>query len=313
MAIEIIDFRQSYSTELLDCWNEVLLYDQISEDRFYEQVLLDDNFDASLMKLAVEDGHCIGFCYGVKRKVPYLERGLEPERGWISIMAVKEAYQRKGIAKKLVTAVELALKEKGTKTITLCAYSPNYFTPGIDCRYEAAIALFNGMGYEHTAQSVSMQRSLWDYNMAPAVEAKREALQQEGIRILPYEKKYQCQLLDYALDNFGAGWKRNALVAMQKKEAENTVLLCVDKNDTIIGFAMRKIDGNESRFGPIGVNECLRSKGIGGVLFECMMQDMRRRGCGYLYFLWTDGAAQRFYERHAVDVYREYQLFRKEV
>lgn len=36
-------------------------------------------------------------------------------------------------------------------------------------------------------------------------------------------------LLNYLLENFGAGWKRNALIAMQKKEAEDTILLVVDE------------------------------------------------------------------------------------
>lgn len=312
MDMEIINFQQSYVKELLDCWNTSLIYDTISEERFYELVLLDDNFDASLCRLAITEGHCIGFCYGVKRKVPYLERGLEPTRGWISIMAVKKEVQHLGIGKRLVMDVETRLREKGAENITLCAYSPNYFTPGVDVRYSNAIHLFDQLGYQRTTHSVSMQRSLWDYQMSEAVMEKKQKLEEEGIRILHYHKAYMCELLDYALDNFGAGWKRNILIAMQKKEAQDTILLCLNAENEIIGFCMRKIDGNESRFGPIGVNENLRSKGIGGVLFECMMQDMRRRGLGYLYFLWTDGAAQRFYERHAVEVYREYQLYRKE-
>ena len=76
---------------------------------------------------------------------------------------------------------------------------------------------------------------------------------------------------------------------------------------------MRKIDGNEGRFGPFGVSEKLRSTGIGGALFEYMMKDMKSNGIPYLYFLWTGGPAKRFYERHGVNVYRAYKLFRKEL
>ena len=313
MTVEIIDFDQRYLQEVLTCWNEALPYDLISEGRFLELVVYDDNFDASLMKLAIKDHHCVGFCYGIRRKVPYLERGLEPERGWISIMAVKPEVQHMGIGTILVTQVEALLKERGTKQITLCAYSPNYFTPGIDERYHSAIAFFEQLGYRHTSNSVSMQRDLWDYHMNQEAKGKLRKLEEEGIRILPFNERYASELLTYTLKHFGAGWKRNTLLAMQKNVARETILLCVDSQDAIIGFAMRKIDGNESRFGPIGVNEDLRSKGIGGVLFECMMEDMRKRGLGYLYFLWTDGAAQRFYERHQVKVYRSYQLYRKDI
>ena len=311
--MKIINYKHDYIEDVLRCWNSTLQYDLITKERFIETVLLDDNFQDDLMKLAIVDDHCVGFCYGVKRKFPYLERGLEPERGWISIMAVCEEYQHQGIGTKLVEEVEKALKEKGTSQITLCAYSPNYFTPGIDERYCKAIEFFTKMGYNNTSEAVSMQRDLWDYVIPEKTQKKIKDLNQEGIHFIPYQEKYLCDLLDFLLDNFGSGWKRNALMAMQKKEAEQTIILCVDKDDQIIGFVMRKIDGNDARFGPIGVKEELRSKGLGGVLLDLMMQDLKARNIHYLYFLWTSGAAQRFYVRHGFKVFRTYQLYRKEI
>lgn len=311
--MKIINYKHDYIEDVLRCWNSTLQYDLITKERFIETVLLDDNFQDDLMKLAIIDNHCVGFCYGVKRKFPYLERGLEPERGWISIMAVCEEYQRQGIGTKLVEEVEKALKEKGTSQMTLCAYSPNYFTPGIDERYRKAIDFFTKMGYNNTSEAVSMQRDLWDYVIPEKTQKKIKDLSQEGIHFIPYQEKYLCNLLDFLLDNFGSGWKRNALMAMQKKEAEQTIILCVDQDDQIIGFVMRKIDGNDARFGPIGVKEELRSKGLGGVLLDLMMQDLKARNIHYLYFLWTSGAAQRFYDRHGFKVFRTYQLYRKEI
>jgi GNAT superfamily N-acetyltransferase len=41
-----------------------------------------------------------------KRKFPYLERGLEPTRGWINVMFVDEAYRRKGVGEALVLKAE---------------------------------------------------------------------------------------------------------------------------------------------------------------------------------------------------------------
>lgn len=310
--MKVINFDQKYMDELLQCWNSTLQYDPITKERFIDSVLLDDNFQSELLKLAIVDDHCVGFCYGVKRKVPYLERGLEPQRGWISIMAVCEEYQTQGIGIQLLEEVEHELKEKGATNITLCAYSPNYFTPGVDIRYENALSFFNKRGYINTGEAVSMQRDLWDYTLPQKTKEKIGLLKNEGIRFIPYQEDYLCELLEFLSINFGAGWKRNALMAMQKKEAEKTIILCVDKNDKIIGFVMRKIDGNDARFGPIGVREDLRSKGLGGVLLDVMMYDMKSRGINYLYFLWTSGAAQRFYDRHGFAIFRSYHLFRKE-
>lgn len=311
LNIEIQAYHTKYLKDILTCWNESLPYDLVNEQRFTDLVLLDDNFDKELFKVAILDKEVVGFCYGIHRRIPYLERGLEPERGWISIMAVKETYRRQGIGTQLVHACEKSLHSFGHEDITLCAYSPNYFTPGIDIRYESAIAFFEKLGYPCTGDAVSMQRDLWTYKFPEETKEKMAALAKQGIHIVPYAAHYLQDLLDFLLINFGAGWKRNALLAMQKQEAEETILLCVNAQDEILGFCMRKIDGNDGRFGPFGVNEELRSHGLGGVLFECMMQDMRKRGIYYTYLLWTSGDAKRFYERHHVYAYRTYRLYRR--
>ena len=311
--VRLESFQQERFQQVLTCWNQSLIYDGIDEERFKQLILLDENFNPDLFLLAMNDEKVVGFCYGVRRKIPYLERGLEENRGWIVIMGVLPEYQNQGIGTMLCDEVEKRLKDMGTKEITLCAYSPNYFFPGIDKRYQQAISFFENRNYVYRAESVSMQRSLWDYHMADQYKEKLASLEKDGIHIIRYNDEYMLPLLNYLLENFGAGWKRNALIAMQKKEAEDTILLVVDEQKNILGFCMRKIDGNDARFGPFGVSEHLRSKGIGGVLFEYMMQEMKQKGIYYLYFLWTDGAAQRFYERHGVKVYRTYQLYRKEV
>lgn len=311
--VRLESFQQERFQQVLTCWNQSLIYDGIDEERFKQLILLDENFNPDLFLLAMNDEKVVGFCYGIRRKIPYLERGLEENRGWIVIMGVLPEYQNQGIGTMLCDEVEKRLKDMGTKEITLCAYSPNYFFPGIDKRYQKAISFFENRNYVYRTESVNMQRSLWDYHMADQYKEKLASLEKDGIHIIRYNDEYMLPLLNYLLENFGAGWKRNALIAMQKKEAEDTILLVVDEQKNILGFCMRKIDGNDARFGPFGVSEHLRSKGIGGVLFEYMMQEMKQKGIYYLYFLWTDGAAQRFYERHDVKVYRTYQLYRKEV
>ncbi len=121
------------------------------------------------------------------------------------------------------------------------------------------------------------------------------------------------KVLEFAKQEFDAGWVRNILQALRKKEAEDTILLAVDETDQVVGYCMRKIDGNDARFGPIGVKRALRSSGIGGILFDLQMREMQKRGICYAYFLWTHGDAMRFYERHGMSTYRTYELFRKNI
>lgn len=311
--IKLRAFQMKDLSEVIDCWNESLIYDVINEERFKHMILLDENFREDLFQVALLDNTIVGFCYGVKRKVPYLERGLEEKRGWIVMMGVRLQYQRQGIGTLLYQKIEKTLKALGTQEITLCAYSPNYFCPGIDKRYQKAIAFFEKKGYIYRNDSVSMKKDLWDYQMSQTYRDQMKLLEERNIRFVSYQDRYMLELLNFLLKNFGAGWKYNALNAMKNDEAQDTILLAVNQEDHIIGFCMRKIDGHDSRFGPFGVSEELRSQGIGGVLFEYMMQQMKQKAIYHLYFLWTDGAAQRFYQRHGVEVCRTYQLYRKEV
>ena len=310
---ELISYRQKDLKQIAAGWYETLLYDPVSEDRFFQQVVMDENFDGDLALSLEKDGCIIGFCLGIKRKYPYLTKGLEPDRGWISVMYVLPEYQKQGYGKMLLGEVEKRLKERRVKEITLCAYSPNYFTPGIDINYETALSFFKKNGYEKTGDAVSMQRNLFTYSIPPHTLRKMGELEKKGWKFSCYSEEYMDKVLEFAKQEFDAGWVRNILQALRKKEAEDTILLAVDETDQVVGYCMRKIDGNDARFGPIGVKRALRSSGIGGILFDLQMREMQKRGICYAYFLWTHGDAMRFYERHGMSTYRTYELFRKNI
>lgn len=310
---KIESYKQEYMEQLITGWNETLIFDPISEERFLQQVLMDENFDPNFALVLLVEDKVAGFCLGIKRRYPYLTRGLEENRGWISIMFVATEYQGKGYGKALLNEVEKRLKKEQVKEITLCAYSPNYFTPGVDLKYEKALTFFEQNGYVKGTDAVSMQKDLFSYSIPPVTQDMIVQLKEEGISFTTYSLLYMEKLLAFVEREFDAGWVRNILQAIRNGEAEDTILIATDKENQVIGYCMRKIDGNDARFGPIGVKESVRSKGIGGILFDLQMREMQKRGIYYAYFLWTHGAAMRFYERHGMSVYRTYQLYRKNI
>lgn len=313
ISVQYIEYNQMYLDSLLTLWNETLIYDPISKDRFLKLFVYDENFNSSLAQLAIVNDEVVGFCYGVKRKVSYYTRGIEPDRGWINYLFVKEPYQHQGIGQHLYDVVVSNLKALGTKEITLCAYSPNYLNPGVDVRYTKGLSFFEKNGFEFKSDAVSMQRSLFDFVMPNATIEMIQSLKEEGITFKNYEDVYFSKLMNFLEEEFEPGWKRNVIMALQTFEAKNTIILCLNEEDNVLGYCMRKIDGNDSRFGPIGVAASLRSKGLGGVLFDLMMLEMKKHGVPAAYFLWTSGAAIRFYERHGMSIYRSYKVARKEI
>lgn len=86
--MEILNYSQKFETEVINLWNSTLEWDLISVNKFRKQILFDDNFNSQLSYVAIEDEKVVGYILGTKRIFPYLERGLEPKRGWINVVFV---------------------------------------------------------------------------------------------------------------------------------------------------------------------------------------------------------------------------------
>lgn len=310
--MKISNYNQVFEEAVVALWNRTLIADPITVHKFRKQALFDDNFDPELCYVALEEESVVGFLLATKRKFPYLERGLEPKRGWINVMFVDPAHQRKGIGTALVKKAEEKLKSMGAENVTLGAYSPSYFFPGIDKRaYCGALSFFDRMEYQSGEESYSMCKDLHGYELGEKALEKKAKAEAEGFRFINFDYRYALDLLEFAKTEFGGGWKRNALISMQNHTAEDCILLVLDKEKQIVGFCMRMIDGNPMRFGPIGVKADVRNYGIGGILFDLMQLEMEKRGIFHLYFVSTDVPGRRFYERHGVEEFRTYVDYRK--
>ncbi len=310
--MEILNYSQRYEKEVVDMWNKTLTVDPITVFKFRKQVLFDDNFDKDLCFLGVENDGIVGFLLATKRKFPYLERGLEPTRGWINVMFVDQEHRRKGVGKALVKHAESKLKSMGVETITLGAYSPNYFFPGVDKdNYGEAVIFFEKMGCQAGEESYSMCKDLHSYKISEETLDKLSKAQGAGFSFINFEYNYALELLEFLKDEFGGGWKRNALISMQNNSAGDCILLVLDRDKKIVGFCMRMIDGNPMRFGPFGIKKEVRNYGIGGILFDIMQLEMEKRGIYHLYFVSTDEPGKRFYERHGLKVFRTFVDYQK--
>lgn len=312
--MQILTYNQDFEEQVVKLWNQVLFADPITVHKFRQQALLDDNFDSDLCYVAREDEKVVGFLLATRRKFPYLERGLEPERGWTNVMFVAEEYQGKGIGTRLLLRAEEDLKVRGAKNITLAAYSPSYFFPGVDEEnYPASAAFFKKHGYVPGKISYSMCKDLHGYRLSEEAGGRLMRAEEAGFRFEMFTWRYAVDLLNFARDEFGGGWKRNCLLTMQHNRAEDCILLVLDRDDKICGFCTRMIDENPMRFGPIGTAERVRNQGLGSVLFDLAQLEMEKRGIYHLYFVSTDEPGRRFYERHGVHVFRTFQDYRKDI
>lgn len=312
--MELRHYSQSEEQEVIDLWNRACIADALDASKFRKQAILDENFDEKLSWVAIEDGKVVGFIYGTKRKFPYLERGLEPDRGWINVLFVDPMYENRGIGSKLLKKCEDALTKLGCKNITLGAYSPNYFFWGVDTKnYQRAIKFFEAKGYIAQEEHYSMGKDLHGYRIPEEIIKRKELAQEQGYKFVSFDYKYTLELLEFLRVEFGGGWKRNALNAMRQEIAEDVIQLVLDKEDRICGFCMRAIDGNPMRFGPIGIAKAHRNTGIGTILLDIQCYEMSKAGIYRMYFVTTDEPGRRYYERQGIEVFRTFMAYKKEL
>ena len=307
-------YRQEYEQQVVDLWNNTCTFDPIDVNKFRRQALFDENFDEELCYVAIKDEKIVGFILGIKRKFPYLERGLEPTRGWISVIFVDKQYRNQGIGQRLYDTVEKKLIEMGTTNITLGAYSPNYFFAGLDLEnYPESIEFFEKNGYKAGEKAFSMGMDLHGYKISEETLKKKRIAEEKGYRFINFDYKYALELLEYLKVEFGGGWKRNALIAMQKNKAQDRILLVLNPEGKICGCSNRAIDDNEMRFGPIGISASERNNGLGTILLELGMYEMAKKGIYRMYSVTTDENGRRYYDRIGLKVIRSFIDYRKEL
>ncbi len=304
--MEIVHFTQEDELEVVDLWNKTCTADPIHIDIFRQKLLYDDNFDSNLCWVAKHNNRVVGFICATKRKFPYLERGLEPDKGWINIIFVDPDFQCTGIGSQLLKVAEKSLIDLGCTKIILASYSPGYFFWGVDTEaYSKSIIFFTKHGYDTIDVHYSMAKDLHGFKLSEDVINKQKKLEDKGFTFKPFEYQDSLELLEFVKNEFGGGWKRNCLMSMQQKEAENRILVVKDKSNKICGFAHRGLDNNPMRFGPIGVGKNYRNEGLGSVLLELAALNMAKRGIVHMFFLTTDELAKPYYLRHGFYVIRK--------
>lgn len=312
--MDYIHFSEKYEKQVINLWNECLFIDKIDDETFRFKTILDDNFDANLSYVAIDENKVVGFGYATKRKFPYLERGLEPDRGFINVLFVDKNYRRQGIGTTIYKKMEEDLVCLGAKEITLAAYSPSYYFYGVDeSNYPEAKLFYESLGYEAKELHYSMGMDLSNFNISKSVLDKKKQLEDKGYKFTSFTNERCLELLEFLKNEFGGGWKRNALLAMRNNVAEELIILVLDSEDKICGFSMSAIDNNPYRFGPIGIAAEKRNEGIGSVLLNYSFLHMKNRGLNKMFFFTTDDLGKRYYERNGLHVIRTVRNYRKKI
>ncbi|HEY6894886.1 MAG TPA: GNAT family N-acetyltransferase [Rhodanobacteraceae bacterium] len=191
---------------------------------------------------------------------------------YLRILAVDPARRGRGIGTALL---------RDANIIVIAAEPGNYFTPGVP---EHVAGFFKRLGYFETARTQNLVCTSGGDAVLPAGDRER---------VFAFIEK-----------NFGPIWRFEA--------AKGEKILHVEDRGDIVGFSTHDANNHGlGWFGPTGVAESHRGRGLGRLLLLASLADLRRLGYHRVVIPWTD--AIEFYRKTCgAQIESRFVILRKE-
>jgi mycothiol synthase len=307
-------YRGSDETPFIALWNAAMTHDRINESVFRTRVLLDANFNPDGLLVAETDGELRGFVLSLTRQVPLFLQGLEPEVGWITAFGVHPQHRRQGIGRQLCDAALARLASMGRKRALISPYTPNYFIPGVDVdAYADAMAFLQATGWQTTSMPISMRAELTGFQIPDDIlELEQRRANEESIIVRPVKSYDLPELMPFIATRFGWDWLRFAqeyLLELFGPGSDEICFLVASQSGHTVGYCQQK----RERFGPFGVAEEMRNKGIGRLLLFRCLAAMQAQGFHCAWFLWTGKDAARLYALAGFRQARQFAVMKREI
>ncbi|MBA2470060.1 MAG: GNAT family N-acetyltransferase [Chloroflexia bacterium] len=311
--IVVRPYAASDEAELVALWNESMWADPIDRFTWRTRYLLDANFDTGecLVAVEAEANIVVGFVLGMTNKSS-TSRMSEPPDAWVVGFGVDDRFQRQGIGRALFDRLQDRWSNSGIARIMVGPYIPSYFTPGVDERaYPDAVTFLHAWGAETLSRPLSMKASLTGYRAADVIVPLAGRLQSAGIRVRPAEPRDIVPLLQF-LERHFPHWRPDAaavLMDLMGTDPRFVTMHVAEEHGTLVGYAQSR----HERFGPFGVDEAYRGRGVGAVLLSATLLAMRSKGFHCAWFLWTSDRAARLYREHGFEEVRRFALMAKAI
>jgi GNAT superfamily N-acetyltransferase len=214
--------------------------------------------------LAERAGQAVGFMQSVMRPAA--------RRAWMGLFAVQSDARRQDVATALFQRVRQDWPPDA-EPVEVLAIPANYFAPGLDPRYTAALAFLERAGFERFRDCVNLRAALdrrWD------TRAAVEQLARGGVEVRRATPADAAALDRFFAANFGEDWRFEAGLALANDPPALHLAL---EGGAIIAFSAHSTQNREwGFFGPMGTTDAARGRGVGRVLLWECLNDLRDAG-----------------------------------
>ena len=312
-------YRQEMLPEVLDVWNAAL-GDRfpLSRELFMQNAMSDPHVDPEGCWVAHRPAPAgvVGICLAKIAREPLAADGALPDRGWISLLAVHPASQRRGVGRALLRQAEGYLRARGRRRAVLGG-DPDHFLPGIPLS-AGALAFFASCGYRLAGDAYDLRRSLAGYETPAAVAAATAA--HPDVVIRPLGTGEAPRLLAFLDEAFPGRWRYTVGRFLDSGGSIGDIMGVVERGG-VAGFAhlfhpasrwigpsiawAARTTGRAGGLGPMGLARALRGRGLGLALLDRAVRRLADLGIEEVVVDWTDLLA--FYGRLGFSPWRQYR------
>jgi len=293
-------------------WNRALRRDPINPGRLRAWLFGDPDYwpgPECGFFVATRGGTPVGFARAIIRRYPNDRLGIEPEHGWIPVLAVDSDQQRQGVGLALLEAALNYLRAAGRRRVWVCGNTgsaPGYVFPGVDRdAYPGALALFTKAGFVVDHEPVAMSREAVDFD----VDAYHRQAWDVGreIEVAELSPARVPDFLAFLAEAFPGDWNMAARAKIRSGALHE--VLIASRAGQIVGYCQWEGE----HFGPFGVVASQRSQKIGAKLFVEAVRRIRAADGRSVWFNWADEGAARFYARFGLRPTRRFAILRKDL
>ena len=256
---------------------------------FKQGTLQDDDFDPELT-LIIENKDTREI---VAAFIAVIRSTITGKYCYLKACLVDKESQRKGIGTQLLKELFLRARSKGAEILSYGDSGPNYWQPGVDLRHTSLYFFLR----KHKFRTLRMRQNLTVNLEKLDIIPKKSYGEYSFTRI---GKNNFQNLLNFVKANFPGGtWAEEVALSFQHNPP--TTFVAKDTQSKIIGWSSHNqlFPGS---FGPTGVLQSLRGKGIGKELLKWALWDMKQNQITTATIMWVVGDIVKYYSK-VIDVY----------
>ncbi len=317
-GLRLVPYRRSRIGQVPDVWNAAIGERfPLSPELFLQNGVRDPHVRPEACWLATLPGRAdaVGLCLAKVVREPLGADGWLPQSGWVSLLAVHPAYQRRGVGSALLARAEQYLRARGRSVIMLGG-EPNHFLPGIPAGREA-LAFFRAAGYVLGADAYDLRRVL-RREAAPMPDPISSVAR--GVTVRALQPADAPRLLTFLDEVFPGRWRYTVGRVLQLGGSISDIIGVVTAT-RVVGFAQlyhprsrwigpsvawtwglgRRTGG----IGPMGLAPSFRGRGLGLALLDRCVRHLAQFGCREVVVDWT--VLRDFYGRLGFSIWRHYR------